>query len=153
MSADQTTTNMKLLTIGEQAQITSLHAYEILNAEQEEAYDDIVRLAALVCETPIAAISLIDHERLWLKSHLGLSASEASRDVAFCTHTIRGTDLMVVPDARVDHRFAGNPLVLSDPNIRLYVGAPLVDRYANRGQREINEVGEQQKRNTAAGID
>ena len=97
-----------------------------LDTFTETAFDDITRMAADVFEVPIAAISIIDQDRQWFKSQVGLGVSETSRDVAFCDHTIRQHDrVMVVEDATKDPRFAANPLVLEEPRIRFYAGAPL----------------------------
>jgi GAF domain-containing protein len=104
----------------------ALGSYQVLDTSPEPAFDRIVRLAALLLDVPIALISLIDAERQWFKSRYGLEAPETPRALAFCDHAIRGSDVMIVPDAGKDPRFRDNPLVTGDPNIRFYAGAPLV---------------------------
>lgn len=108
----------------ESGRLEALHAVGLLDTDPEERFDRIVRLAASVFDMPIALVSLIDEDRQWFKSKLGLAASETSRDVAFCAHAIvdETSDTMVVSDARSDDRFAENPLVTGDPNIRFYAG-------------------------------
>lgn len=110
----------------EAERLRTLQLYQVLDTAAETILDDLTGLAAAICETPISLISLVDENRQWFKSHVGLSATETSREVAFCAHTIMGEDLMIVEDATKDHRFANNPLVTADPNIRFYAGAPLV---------------------------
>jgi len=107
--------------------VRALHDLDILDTLPERVYDDLVLLAANICQTPIALISLVDTGRQWFKSKLGLAASETPRDVAFCSHAILEPEqVFSVPDARSDPRFAQNPLVTGDPNVGAYAGAPIV---------------------------
>ncbi|WP_296508497.1 sensor domain-containing diguanylate cyclase [Rhodoferax sp.] len=111
----------------ENARLQDLRSFNILDTPAEEAYDDVVRLASFICDTPIALISLVDEDRQWFKARVGLGAMETPRGQAFCAHAITHPDVvMQVPDAQKDPRFATNPLVTGDPNIRFYAGAPLV---------------------------
>jgi GAF domain-containing protein len=103
-----------------------LWQYEVLDTVPEEIFDDLTELAALICEAPIALISLVDEKRQWFKSKVGITVNETSRDASFCAYAITQNDLFIVPDATRDARFANNPLVTSDPRIRFYAGAPLV---------------------------
>lgn len=114
----------------EQARLRALQRYEILDTPSEQEYDDIALLAAQICGTPIATISLIDADRQWFKSKIGLdeATTETSRDIAFCAYAIlpESPHTMIVRDALEDARFAENPLVTGDPYIRFYAGAPLI---------------------------
>lgn len=116
-----------ILPENEMARLEALRQYQILDTICETAFDDLTRLAAQICGTPIALISLIDDCRQWFKSKIGLDIESTSRDVAFCAHAIlQPNDILIVPDTLLDHRFATNPLVTSEPHIRFYAGVPLV---------------------------
>ena len=98
----------------------------MLETAPEAAFDDLVDLAARICEAPTALISLVDEDRQWFKARIGLDVDQTSRDVSFCDHAMRGPVVTVVPDALLDPRFAENPLVTGEPGIRFYAGAPLI---------------------------
>ena len=111
----------------EQNRLNALLKYNILDTESEQAFDDLTALAAYICGTPIALVSLVDDSRQWFKSKVGTEVTQTSRELAFCAYTIcQPEDLLIVPNTLKDERFANNPLVTSDPNIRFYAGAPLV---------------------------
>lgn len=110
------------------ARLAALKSYTILDSLPEQDYEDITQLAAEICQTPIALISLVDDQRQWFKSNRGLTIRETPRDQSFCAHAITNpTQTFVIPDTRHDERFAENPLVTGDPHMVFYAGAPLVD--------------------------
>ena len=110
----------------EQARLAALRRYRILDTEPEQRFDDLTLLASQICDTPISLITLIDSDRQWFKSRVGLDVEETSRGVAFCAHAIRQPGIMQVSDAATDARFRDNPFVTGEPNIRFYAGAPLI---------------------------
>ncbi len=112
----------------EVARLASLRSYAILDTEPEPAFDGLARLAADLCDAPIALVSLVDETRQWFKSRVGLTASETPRVESFCSHAIESPDqIFEVTDAATDSRFLAHPLVEGDPGIRFYAGACLRD--------------------------
>ncbi|HEX2903008.1 MAG TPA: diguanylate cyclase [Jatrophihabitans sp.] len=109
----------------EEARLAALGSYCVLDTPGEQAFDDIAQLAASLCDTPYALISLVDRDRLWFKARVGMQLCELGRDVSFCTHALNDPGPLLIPDTLLDARFADNPLVRQDPKVRFYAGVPL----------------------------
>lgn len=110
----------------EEARLAALRRYELLDTGDEEIYDNITRLAAHLCGTTIALITLLDADRQWLKSRTGTDERESPRETSFCAHAILERGVTVAEDTSVDPRFADNPFVMGPAQVRFYAGAPLV---------------------------
>ncbi|MEH2219746.1 MAG: PAS domain S-box protein [Nostoc sp.] len=115
-----------LLPENEGQRLEVLNQYQILDTPPEEIFDELAQLAANLCETPIALISLVDTEREWFKSKIGVTTSEIPRSISFGSYTILQSKILIIPDALQDERLATNPLVISNPNFRFYAGVPLI---------------------------
>ena len=110
----------------ETSRLATLRRYSILDSFSEPEFDDVSALATLICKTPIAVISFIDQDRQWFKARIGVDLCETPRSESFCAYALADARTLIVPDALQDPRFADNPLVLGDPNIRFYAGAPII---------------------------
>lgn len=142
--------------------LAALRQYELLDTPADPAYDAFTSLAATICDTPTASISLVDADRQWFKSTVGMGETkETPRDIAFCAHAILSPSLLEVPDTKLDARFADSPLVTEDPNYRFYAGVPLIDRdgYAlgtlctlDRRPRTLSEKQREQMLQLAASL-
>ncbi|MFN6528164.1 sensor domain-containing diguanylate cyclase [Nostoc sp. ChiSLP03a] len=111
----------------EAQRLKALADYNILDTLPEQAFDDLTAIAAYICKTPIALISLVDSDRQWFKSKLGIECSEIPRHGSFCSYTIlQPEEILVVPNALKDDRFNNNPLVKGNRKIRFYAGVPLI---------------------------
>jgi len=120
--------NEKIVSMpNEKERLNTLSNYFILDSLPEVQFDRLTELASIICEVPISLISLVDEERQWFKSKVGLEAKETPRSISFCQHAILDTKIFEVEDATKDERFKDNPLVKGDPNIRFYAGSPLID--------------------------
>jgi signal transduction histidine kinase len=118
--------------LNENQRIAALHEYDLLDSLPDKDYDDITRIAADICGMPISLISLIDKDRQWFKSRVGMEAAETPRDIAFCAHAILQPDeIFLVRNTTLDDRFADNPLVTGDLNVNFYAGVPLVTEGGN----------------------
>jgi PAS domain S-box-containing protein len=116
----------KSAVLDEADRVAALQRYQVLDTPQELAFDRIVQLAARLLDAPIAMISLVDVQRQWFKARYGIEVQETPRAIAFCDHTIRSKQILVVPDAEKDPRFRDNPAVTGDMHVRFYAGAPLL---------------------------
>lgn len=108
--------------------LKALRSYRILDTEPERAFDDLTMIASQVCGTPIALITLVDKDRQWFKSRVGVEVQETARSISFCAHAIKQRDIFQVSDATKDERFCDNPFVTGEPRIRFYAGKPLMSR-------------------------
>jgi GAF domain-containing protein len=117
--------------INESQRLDALRRSQLLEAPWAQCFDDFTVLANAICQTPIAAITLIDERRQWFKSVAGLKATALPRSQSFCAHTIMQRELLVVEDTTRDSRFASNPMVTASPGFRFYAGAPLRDDHGN----------------------
>ena len=113
------------LPANESERLRSLRALDILDTGPDERFDRLTRLTRRLFGVPIAVVSLVDSDRQWFKSVVGLDAAETPRAHSFCAHAILSEDVMVVPDALLDPRFADNPAVTGPPHVRFYAGCPL----------------------------
>jgi Nif-specific regulatory protein len=132
----------------EAKRLEALHSYSILNSPTEPEFDQLAQLAAYICDTPMAAISLVDADQQWFKARVGIVTEQTPRNISFCQHTILNKTPSIVPDALRDVRFAASPLVTGEPHIRFYLGIPLLtpDGYAlgalcvlDRVPRQLNQ--------------
>ena len=126
-----------------------LERYAILDTDPDASFDALTALAAFITDAPIALVSLVDRERQWFKSRVGVEATETARDVSLCGHVVANGEPLIVPDAAEDPRFADNPSVLGDPKVRFYTGYPLVAEedvvlgtlcVADTKPRELNSI-------------
>lgn len=136
----------------EELRLAELRRYDILDTPSEPAFDELVQLAAEICETPIALISLVDENRQWFKAKVGIEVDQTERDSSICSHSILEDGLLEIPDTRLDERTSDNPLCLDDPNIRFYAGVPVNSREGiplgtlcviDRKPRELTDVQRQ----------
>jgi class 3 adenylate cyclase len=132
----------------ETLRLQALHSLRMLDTPGEERFDRIVRLVTQCFETPLAAVSLVDADRQWFKSRVGMPFDQTPRRISMCGHAILQNQVMVVPDARKDMRFASSPLVVNDPMVRFYAGRPLKSQGRNIGtlcvmDRKPRDFGEQ----------
>lgn len=111
----------------EAMRLKALRDYRILDTDPHPAFDAVTKAAALAFNVPMALVSLVDENRQWFKSRVGMEACETARDISFCTHAIKGDKAFIVEDAAEDPMFQDNPFVTGEPHIRFYAGMPLID--------------------------
>ncbi|MBT42261.1 MAG: hypothetical protein CMF12_07015 [Idiomarina sp.] len=109
----------------EASRLAILNSLSILDSEQSSGFDNLVTLTKQLFDVPMVAVSLVDEDRQWFKSRIGLGVCETNRDVSFCAHIVEDPQTMVIEDAMLDDRFFDNPLVTEEPFIRFYAGSPL----------------------------
>ena len=110
----------------EKLRLNTLKECRIIDTPEEREFDDITQIASNICDMPISVISFVDDSRQWFKSKVGLEVTQTPRDISFCSHTIRGTEPLIITDAAIDSRFEKNPLVTGEPFVRFYAGVPLL---------------------------
>ena len=125
-NAVATVTELTMNKNPESDRLQALRSYGLLDTAPEQVFDDLTQLASRLFDVPIALITLVDEDRQWFKSRVGLTATQSSRSLSFCVESIRRPDVMVITDAQSDARFASNPMVVGEPYVRFYAGAPLV---------------------------
>lgn len=144
------------------ARVAGLRGLGLLDTGPEERFDKVTRTAQRLFNVPIALVTLVDEDRQWFKSNQGLGVPETPRDVSFCAHAINDSDVMVIPDAALDARFAENPLVTGDPHIRFYAGYPISSAEGHklgtlciidRQPREMSAQDEQSLRDLGAMVE
>ena len=116
------------LPANESERLAALRSYQVLDTPPEEPFDDLVKLAAELCRTPLALITFVDENRQWFKARIGTRVTETPRDVSFCAHAILNPGVTIIPDTRCDSRLADNPDVTAGPAYRFYAGAPLITK-------------------------
>lgn len=119
-------TSNTVAAVPEADRLTALESFRVVDIGFEQAFTDLVALAAAICDTPMAAISFVAEDRQWFKVRVGLDIKETARGIAFCAHTIEDDRIFEVEDAATDARFSTNPLVVGNPHMRFYAGAPLI---------------------------
>lgn len=117
--------------VNERARVAALHQLRVLDTAPDPELDDLTRLVSFICRTPMAVISLVDADRQWFKSRVGVEEQETPRAISFCQHALLEKRMLVVEDAAQDPRFHDSPLVIDGPRIRFYAGAPLLDDDGN----------------------
>ncbi|MDT5040570.1 MAG: hypothetical protein QOE51_1555, partial [Actinoplanes sp.] len=110
----------------EYARIAALYDTQVLDTQPEDDFNDIAQLASQICETPMGLVCLVDSDRQWFKAQVGVDFGQTTRDASFCAHAVSSHELLEVTDAADDPRFVDNPLVLSEPHLRFYAGAPVI---------------------------
>ncbi len=114
----------------EPLRLRAVRSYDIIDTEPEVEFDTLTRVSSNAFSTPAAVIGLMEADRLWFKSRIGLGVPQLDRQIAFCAHAImRPDEIFVIEDLRKDHRFQENPLVKQAPHLCFYAGAPLIDRH------------------------
>ena len=111
--------------LDEKERLAALHSLKVLDTPPEERFDRATRLASALFKVPVALVSLIDMNRQWFKSRVGMDLTEAPRETSFCAHAVAARTMLVIPDALADNRFADNPIVTGPPRVRFYAGMPL----------------------------